>query len=63
METRLSTETMATTAGLETSRAEPQTISEVYKEQQGCKDGYLKCSLKLKQMAIDKELEKVSAAR
>ena len=63
MQTRMSTETMATATGLDTSRTTPQTCDEILREQQACKDGYMQSSLKLKQIEIDAEIEKIDSAK
>ena len=64
MQTRMSTETMTTiTTGFDTSRSTPQSIDEILREQQACKDGYLQSSLKLKQIEVDGEIEKVDQAK
>ena len=58
-----STATMATDAGLETDRLNGQTRDEIEQEMQEGKDRYLRSSLKLKQMQVNNEIEKVDQAK
>ena len=58
------TETMVTATRPDTSGSTPlQTRDEILREQQVCKDGYLQSSLKLKQIEINSEVEKVEMAK
>ena len=63
MQANISTETMATATGLDTDRSIPETMQEIEREQQACKDGYLRSSLKLRQMQINTEIEKVESSK
>ena len=56
----ISTETSANETGLETGRSTPRTREEIEQEMQVCKDRYLRCSLKLKQMEANCEIEKAN---
>ena len=63
MQANISTETMATAAGLDTGRSTSETMEEIEQEQQACKDGYLRSSLKLRQMQANVEIEKVESSK
>ena len=63
MQTKMFTETMAIEAGLDTGRLTPGTMQEIEQEQQACKDGYLRSSLKLKQMQVNVEIEKIESSK
>ena len=65
MSIRQSTETMDTARGSfgESSRQGPLTQDEMQREQQDCKDGYIKWSLQIKQLQVNGEIERVEVAK